>query len=479
MINTFTTLSSLSLKSTPSPPPPPPTDFTVTTSASFATLSFTAPAGATSYTVTATPTTNTHEVVVSRTFSSGSGYKLEVLNSQTTYTFSLVAKNASGSSTAVTASATTKAATIQASPTITSTSKDFNFLSDSSAFYYNYLACPKTTPDIIYASTFQGLSPTIRLFYSTDAGVNFTDITTKLKWNNGDNNTTADTLAAGLACSDDGRYVYFQPYYKFLNISTDYGSTFNYTTTTSNNSTAHNGLSTSPNGQIIMLVGIGTSSLYSPNPPTNSFLVHWTNNYNSTYTYKTVSNDNSTTAINTSTNFVYYSDRPTLYYYNAGTTANLLSFNFRTTIFSTYNAGSIIRVIASKGNITLVGCASAPKLRISTNGSTFTNVAAFNTGGIAANITMNLQSWILIEPYVGFIMVGERESTSRIFYSKDSGSTWQQLTSPSIKNASGATCVLRDSNLVVNIIGTNDGPPPSGPYLTTFYTIRFSVDIAV
>ena len=472
MINTFSSLSSLSLKSTPSPPPLPPTDFTVSTSASFATLSFTAPAGATSYTVTATPTTNTHEVVVSRTFSSGSGYKLEVLNSQTTYTFSLVAKNASGSSTAVTASATTKAATIQTSPTITSTSKNFNFFSDSSAYFYSFLACPKTTPDIIYASTFQGLNPTLRLFYSTDAGVNFTDITTKLKWLSGNNETTADTLAAGVVCSDDGRYVHFQPYYRYLNISTDYGSTFNYTPTAHSNSTAHNGLSTSPNGQIIMLVGLWNSPPYSSGPTPNTYLVHWTNNYNYTYTFRTISNSNGTTALNTSTNFVYYSDGATLHYYNAG--SSLLTFNFQTANFLTYSAGSNIGVIASKGNITLVGCQSAPKLRISTNGSTFTNVAAFNTGGIAANISMNLQSWILIEPYVGFIMVGERESTSRIFYSKNSGSTWQQLTSPSIKNASGATCVLRDSNLVVNITGTND----VSPYLTTFYTIRFSVDIA-
>jgi hypothetical protein len=477
MINTFSTLSSLSLKSKPSPPPLPPTDFTVTTSASFATLNFTAPAGATSYTVTATPTTNTHEIVVSRTFSSGSGYKLEVLNSQTTYTFSLVAKNASGSSTAVTASATTKAATIQASPTITSTSKDFNFLSASSAFYYSYLACPKTTPDIIYASTYQGLSPTLRLFYSTDAGVNFTDITTKLKWNDGYNNLESikpDTIAAGVVCSDDGRYVHFQPFYRYLNISTDYGSTFNYTPTAHVNSTAHNGLSTSPNGQIIMLVGYGGTPPYPSSPRPNSYLVHWTNNYNSTYTFRNIGNGNGTTALNTSTNFVYYSDGAILHYYNAG--ANLLTFNFRAVTFTQYNAGSTIGVIASKGNITLVGCLNSPKLRISTNGSNFSNVTAFSTGtgNIAANITMNLQSWIIIEPYVGFIMVGDRESTSRIFYSRDSGSTWQQLTSPSIKNASGATCVLRDSHLVVNITGTND----VAPYLTTFYTIKFSVDIA-
>jgi hypothetical protein len=83
-------------------------------------------------------------------------------------------------------------------------------------------------------------------------------------------------------------------------------------------------------------------------------------------------------------------------------------------------------------------------------------VAYFNTG--AGNIvTMNLQSTITIEPYSGFIMVHDRESPSRFFYSTDRGTNWQQYTpSPAIGNASASSCVVKDSSLIVNIVSNNE-----------------------
>jgi hypothetical protein len=454
MFNSFSSLGSpwLAAKTFAAPAPSPPTDFTVDTGASYATLNFTPPAGATSYTVTATPTTNTYEIVVTSTFSSGSGYKLEVLSSKTTYTFSLIATNSSGSSTAATASATTKTGTISASPTITYTKVTQNFSLTGSAFVYTYIACPKTTPNIIYVATFEG-TPTIKLYYSNNGGTTFTDISTRLKWNP---NTAADQYGAGLCCSDDGRYVYMQPYYRYLNVSTNYGVTFNFSKSPSSNNTAHTGV-TSPGGEIIMVAGGGESGY-----GTTSNVIHWSNNSNSTYKYRTVSNSNNPNAVDFSNNVVYYADGSTLRSYNAGSKANLLSFDFSAVTFaSTTTLGgtalSTIGKMASKGGITVIGCANAPKIRLSTDGgATFTNVTYFNSG--AGNVvTMNLQSTITIEPYVGFIMVHDRDTVSKFFYSVDRGTTWAQyVPSPAIANASASSCVLKDTNLIVNIVSSTD-----------------------
>lgn len=436
-------------------PPDTPTGFSVTTSASYATLTFTPSVGATSYTVTATPTTNTFEVPVVRTFSIGSGYKLEVLSSRTTYTFSLVARNSSGTSAATTVSATTLGATVSGS--ISATRSTQNFSTTSSAFVYTYMASPKTSPNIMYVFTFEN-TPRVKLFYSTDSGATFTDIGARLKWNP---TTSADTYGAGLCCSDDGRYVYVQPFYRYLNVSTDYGATFNFSKSPSVNNTAHTA-DTNSTGEIIMIAGGGESGY-----GTTSNVIHWSNNYNSTYKYRTVASANNPAAIDSSSNYVYYGVASTLHYYNAGTKANLLSFDFSTATFSTLAIGSTIGAIVSKGGITVVGCANAPKIRISTNGSTFTSVPYFNTG--AGNVvTMNLQSTITIEPYVGFIMVHDRETVSRFFYSTDRGTTWQQYTpSPAIANASASSCVLKDNSLIVNIVSS-----------TEFHTFTIPVTIA-
>jgi hypothetical protein len=450
MFNSFCTLGSplLAVKAA-APIPQTPTDFTVSTSASFATLNFTVPAGATSYTVTATPTTNIYEVPVVRTFSSGTGYKLEVLSPNTTYTFALVAKNNSGSSAAATVSASTKTATV--SGTITYTKSTQNFSTTASAFVYTYIASPKTSPNIVYVLTFEN-SPRLTLYYSTDSGTSFTEIGSRLKWNP---TTGADQYGAGLCCSDDGKYVYVQPYYRYVNISTDYGATFNFSKSPSSNMTAHSAL-TNPTGEVYMVGGTGET----PYGTTNS-VVHWSNNSNSTYKYRTLAGNNPMGA-DFSNNIVYYANSSTLLSYNAGTKANLLSFDFSTVTFaSTTTLGgtnlSTIGKIASEGGITVIGCANAPKIRLSTNGgSTFTNVAYFNTG--AGNIvTMNLQSTITIEPYSGFIMVHDRESPSRFFYSSDRGTNWQQYTpSPAIGNASASSCVVKDSSLIVNIVSNNE-----------------------
>lgn len=454
MFNSFSSLGSpwLAAKTSAAPAPTPPTGFTVDTGASYATLNFTPPAGATSYTVTATPTTNTYEIAVTKTFSSGTGYKLEVLSSKTTYTFSLIATNSSGSSSAVTASATTKTATISASPTITFTKSTKNFSLTGSAFVYTYIASPKTSPNIIYVLTFEN-SPRLTLYYSTDSGANFTEIGTKLKWNP---TTTADQYGAGLCCSDDGKYVYVQPFYRYLNVSTDYGVTFNFSKSPSSNNTAHTGV-TSPAGEVVMVAGGGEAGY-----GTTSYVIHWSNNYNSTYKYRTVTNSNNPAAVDFSNNIVYYTDGSTLRSYNAGTKANLLSFDFSAVTFATTTTLggttlSTIGKIASKGGITVIGCANVPKIRLSTDGgTTFTNVTYFNSG--AGNVvTMNLQSTITIEPYVGFIMVHDRETVSRFFYSVDRGTSWAQyVPSPAIANASASTCVLKDNNLIVNIVSSTD-----------------------
>lgn len=465
----------------PAPPPDVPTNFTVDISASYAILNFTAPAGATSYTATATPTTNTYEVVVSRTFTSGTGYKLEVLSSQTTYTFSLVATNNSGSSAAATVSATTQTASVQASPMISLTTLSTFDISAQNATAYNHIASPKTTPNIIYASfhnagTFS--SSRLVLFYSDNSGSSFTNIASRLKWYSNDTTpqTTADTICADVACSDDGKYVYVQPYYRWLNISTDYGVNFNYTKSTSSNSSAAVALSTNPTGEAVILAGQGATSYGG----TLNYEVHWSNNYNSTYTYRDVSAGNNAAAINPATNYIYYSTGATnniLSYYNAGTKSNLLSFNFNTATFSTVSMGVICGIV-SKGGLTFVACTTVPKLRKSTDGSTFTNVAAFNTGGIAANATMSTAAWIVVEPYVGFVLVCSKDNPAQIYYSKDSGTNWTQLTSPnvpSITGASAGTCVLQDSNVVVTIMVTNN--IGTSNFRVTFYRLYFSVDI--
>ena len=460
-------------------PPDTPTGFSVTTSASYATLTFTPSVGATSYTVTATPTTNTFEVPVVRTFSSGSGYKLEVLSSQTTYTFSLVAANSGGTSAATTVSATTLTATIQASPTITLTSLATFDLSAQNPTSYNHIASPKTLPNIIYSSFHNigtSYSPRMVLFYSDNAGTSFTNIATRLKWNGNDSSTTADTICADVACSDDGKYVYVQPFYRWLNVSTDSGVTFNFSKSTSVNSSAAVALSTIPTGEAVILAGQG-SGTYG----TSNYAMHWSNNYNSTYAFRDVSAGNGAAAINPATNYVYYSTGSTnniLSYYNAGTKANLLSFNFNTATFSTVAMGGTICGIISRGNLTFVACTAVPKLRKSTDGFTFTNVAAFNTGGIAAGATLSTGSWMVMEPYVGFVLVCTRNNPAQIYYSKDSGSNWAQLTSPTIPTITGAsagTCVLQDSNVVVTIMVTN---LISGAYYrVSYYKLYFSVDI--
>lgn len=459
MFNPLASVGLLWLVSNTGPPPVPPTaptNFAVDVSASYAILNFTAPVGATGYTVTATPTTNTYELPVIKSFTSGSGYKLEVLCSKTTYTFSLIATNAIGSSTAVTASATTRTATISASPTITYTKSTQNFSTTSSAFVYTYMASPKISPQNIYVFTFEN-TPRAKLFYSSNSGSSFTEIGSRLQWGP---TTTADTYGAGMCCSDDGKYVYVQSFYRYLNVSSNYGATFTSSKSPSVNNTAHT-CDTNPGGEIIMVAGGGEAGY-----GTTSYVIHWSNNSNSTYKYRTVGSGNNPAAIDASSNFVYYAVGSTLYYYNAGTKANLLSFDFSAATFPTIVFGSTVGALVSKGGITVIGVASAPKIHISTNGSTFTAVPYFNTG--AGNVvTMNLQSTITIEPYVGFIMVHDRETVSRFFYSVDRGSTWAQYTpSPAIANASASSCVLKDNNLIINIVSS-----------TEFHTFTIPVNI--
>jgi hypothetical protein len=407
---------------------------------------------------------------------------LEVLSSQTTYTFSLVAKNASGSSTAVTASATTKTATIQTSPTITYTS--LNYYDLSAAFAgYNKLVSPKSNPNIIYATYYNTGSYAAypRIFYSQDGGATFsyTTIGPRLNWNstNSFDVNKPETATADVCCSDDGKYVYIQTNQRYINASSNYGTTFYANTSPYVNNTILFGTSTIPTGEALITSG----QAVQPYGANTQNIVHWSNNANSTYGFKAVSNTYSTAAINASMNTVYYSNGSNiLYYYNAGTKANLLSFNFTSTTFSTAtfspSNGSKLWAMVSGGGLTFVFSASSNKLYKSINGTTFTNVPAFSSGGIAANFNVTYNSWIIMEPYVGFVMVGVG---SQILYSKDSGVNWTNLTSPTIPSITGgsaASCVLQDSNVVVYLM-THD--TLSGDYKRfQFYKLYFPVNIA-
>jgi predicted aconitase with swiveling domain len=492
MLCAFSTIiSSQLMTSKAAPPPPPPTDFTVTTSASYATLNFTESAGATSYVVTATPPASTGEVTVTRTFSSGSGYKLEVLSSNINYTFSLAAKNVGGTSSAVTTTGTTRYATVQSGPTITLSTISSYDASGQNLNAYVYVIFPKTTPNTVYAGfwntgTFAAYP---KIFYSQDGGVtgNFTTIGPKLQWSSGDSTqvNVADKTCSDLACSDDGKYVYVITASRYLNVSTNYGMTFSARTSTCINNTQNIGLSTTPTGEAVIMVGQAHSGNNYP-ATTNSNTIQWSGDANNTFSIKTqLTTGNNATAINAATNTVYFSIGTTLYYYNAGSKANLLSFNFNATTFSTVTMSTIVGIVSS-GSLTFVLCGSSPKLYRSTDGITFTGVPAFTSSvagtlANAANATFSgLGCWIIMEASVGFVMVCSKDNPARMFYSIDSGVGWTQLTSPTIptvstSEGSAACCVLQDTNVVVTImvvslIGTSN-------YRIKFYKLYFPVDV--
>lgn len=428
-------------------PPDIPTNFTVSPSASYVTLSFTPPGYALQYTVTATPTTNTHEIVVTRTFTSGSGYKLEVLSANTTYTISLVASNMYGSSAAVTTSVTTLSASVPANHTLSYTT-DF-FPAALVRGYYSFIAVPKTTPNIVYIYAFD--EPR-QLYYSTDGGSTYVDISGRLSLS-----ASNAVPGIGLACSDDGKVIYAQPQFGRTNVSTDYGLTFSYNagTDTPNNGMALFGtLCTNPTGEISIVSGNTLSSL-----GTNSGnIINWSANFGNTYSYKTGSSLVSDIAINASTNRVYYVNyltAGTLYYYTASSKADLLALDFANATFSTVNISSPAQIfkVFSVGNITMV-LSSGGRVYLSTNGTTFSQLNYFSTSN-PPTVYTNQRSWVVIEPYVGFIMIcgmdgAQTHPTAIIYYSIDSGVNWTQyIHYDTITGASSATCVLQDTNVKV------------------------------
>jgi hypothetical protein len=429
------------------PPPKPPTNFTVVGGISYATLNFTPPYGASYYIVTATPTTNTHEAAFTRAFTGGSGYKLELLTSKTTYTLSLVAANSSGSSTAVTKSVTTRSGFVTASPTLTYTTT--NFPAANVQGFYSYLAIPKTNPNIVYIYAFDTRT---QLYYSTNGGTTFVDISGRLSLSGGTG------AGAGLACSDDGKYVYVQPDNGRTNISTDYGATFSYKANadTPNADIIQGTLCTNPTGEISFVAGntvpaVGTN---------NGFIINWSADYGNTYKYKTGSSSVFDLAINAFSNRVYYTNYPTsgtLYYYTAASKTDLLALDFTNATFTTVNLTNIIYRIVSVNDITVAVCNGA-NVFLSTDGTTFTAVTYFSSSP-GNTLIVNQRTWVVIEPYVGFIMIGgisgsTKYGTTLIFYSIDKGLNWSQyVPSPAITGASSATCFLRDTN--VNVLITS------------------------
>jgi hypothetical protein len=453
-------------------PPDIPTNFTVSPSASYVTLSFTPPGYALQYTVTATPTTNTHEIVVTRTFTSGSGYKLEVLSANTTYTISLVATNMYGSSAAVTTSVTTLSASVPVNPTLSYTTDFFPGPSPGATArgYYSFIAVPKTTPNIVYIYAFANPS---QLYYSTDGGSTYVDISGRLSLSAGNN-----VPGIGLACSDDGKVIYAQPEYGRTNVSTDYGLTFSYNagTDTPNNGMALLGtLCTNPTGEISIVAGNTLSSL-----GTNSGnIINWSANFGNTYSYITGNSIVSDIAINASTNRVYYVNHPinaTLYYYTASSKADLLALDFANATFSTVSFSIQIAKVFSVGNITMV-LTNNGGVHLSTNGTTFSQLNDFSTG-IPPTIYANARSWVVIEPYVGFIMIcgmdpNVAQPPAIIYYSINSGASWTQYNhSEQITGASSATCVLQDTNVKV-LVTSGRGTSGQG----RLYTIYIPVTI--
>ena len=452
-------------------PPDIPTNFTVSPSASYVTLSFTPPGYALQYTVTATPTTNTHEIVVTRTFTSGSGYKLEVLSANTTYTISLVASNMYGSSAAVTTSVTTLSASVPANPTLSYTT-DY-FPGALVRGYYSFIAVPKTTPNIVYIYAFDEPS---QLYYSTDGGSTYVDIGGRLSLSAGNN-----VPGIGLACSDDGKVIYAQPQFGRTNVSTDYGLTFSYNagTDTPNNGMALFGtLCTNPTGEISIVAGNTLSSL-----GTNSGnIINWSANFGNTYSYITGNSIVSDIAINASTNRVYYVNYPdngTLYYYTASSKADLLALDFANATFSSVNISSPAQIfkVFSVGNITMV-LSSGGRVYLSTNGTTFSQLNYFSTTSNPPTVYTNQRSWVVIEPYVGFIMIcgmdgAQPQPPAIIHYSIDSGVNWTQyIPSVPITGASSATCVLQDTNVKV-LVTSGRGTSGQG----RLYTIYIPVTI--
>jgi hypothetical protein len=471
MLNSLNSVGSIWLyNKVATPPPATPTGFAITTiGATYVTFSFTAVVNATSYTVTATPTTNTHEVYVIKQFTSTS-YTLGVLSPSTNYTFYLVANNSSGSSNSTTATAITYGLNIFPIP---SSSYTYNFTYSSTILvapatngYYSYISIPKTVPNNMYLYAFNDVVSTVnypQLLYSSDSGASFIDISGRLKFSNGVNQSSS--YGAGLACSDNGTFVYVQPSYHRVNYSRDSGATFNYNTgdlgaiLPDNNPVAYS-LRTNTTGEIIFVAGtVSTGAVYK---------IAWSNDSGNTYKNLSCS-DSTCIEVNSSTNRIYIggtdvngaATRNNLYYYTATSKANLLSLDISAVTFTmvTINATTATRVIkiSSVGNLTvLLTSDTTKKVYLSTNGITFSSVTYFQTSNTGNALTCEPRSLIFIEPYVGFILIGD---TTRIFYSFDSGSSWVQYSGITLTGTGAFTSVagfVENANFNAYITETGD-----------------------
>ena len=467
MLNSTCSVSALWKTSGAKIVPPSPTGFSVSADqlgSTYVVLTFTDVLNATSYTVTATPTTNTFEAATKRTFTSGTGYKLGVLIPGTQYSLSLVASNSSGSSNPVTTTITTPGINTTYIPTFTASYTTFNNLTFSANNgYYSYISIPKTVPNNIYWYAFNDVVGTVnypQLLYSSDSGASFIDISGRLKFSNGVNQNSS--YGAGLACSDNGTFVYVQPSYHRVNYSRDSGATFNYNTgdlgaiLPSDNLIAYS-LRTNTTGEIIFVAGVVSTGAVNK--------IAWSND--SGNTYKNLSCSNYTCIeVNSSTNRIYIGGTAmngaatinNLYYYTAPSKANLLSLDFSAITFTmvTINATTATRVIkiSSVGNLTvLLTNDASKKVYLSTDGITFNSVTYFQTSNAGNTLSCEPRSLICIEPYVGFILIGD---TTRIFYSLDSGSTWNQYTSlPTTSAYTSSTCYSEDNKLNVVISSTS------------------------
>jgi hypothetical protein len=123
---------------------------------------------------------------------------------------------------------------------------------------------------------------------------------------------------------------------------------------------------------------------------------------------------------------------------------------------------------------------SGGRVYLSTNGTTFSQLNYFSTTSNPPTVYTNQRSWVVIEPYVGFIMIcgmdgAVAQPPAIIHYSIDSGANWTKYNhSEQITGASNATCVLQDTNVKVLV---TSGRETSEPFRGKLYTIYIPVTI--
>lgn len=261
--------------------------------------------------------------------------------------------------------------------------------------------------------------------------------------------------------SDDGKYIYAANTGTYINVSKNYGSTFANITAGRVGPSALSTINTVSTIQTGEILFCATTDNY----------IQYSTNAGVSFTTKAISTVIAT-EVNTYTNTIYYAIGSALYYYKAGTRANLLTTNISTASFTSPTITGItgnIYHLKTVGNISVI-LTDSKKVFISYNGTYFNQITSLTLLG-----TYGYQAWIVLEPYVGFIMIGSESGGAPpyIYYSLDSGVTWQQYSHSitGIPHISSGTCVLQGTNLDVYLYAgysTADAPPATNSKLFKF-----------